>query len=156
MTHWNHQETRVVDQVMGAFFLIRRSLFETLGGFDERFFVYFEEVDLSLRATFAGFHSVYLTDAQVYHVGLGTTKRLSALPLFYSLRSRTQYSRKHFGIAGAAGVVLVSSLIEPLSRVFIALATGSVRLASDTWSAYRMYWRWLVRSRASSVRVRGA
>lgn len=39
MTDWDHKESREVDQVMGAFFLIRRSLYETLGGFDERFCV---------------------------------------------------------------------------------------------------------------------
>jgi GT2 family glycosyltransferase len=156
MTDWDHRETRVVDQVMGAFFLVRRSVFEALEGFDERFFVYFEEVDLSLRVALAGFHSVHLADAQVYHSGHGTTQRLSAMRLFYSLRSRTQYGRKHFGVAGAVGVVVVSALIEPLARVFTALAGGSVRLASDTWAAYRMYWRWLVSSRTPNVRARGA
>ncbi len=48
------QHSRQVDQVIGAFFAVRRSLFETLGGFDERFFVYFEEVDFALRAREAG------------------------------------------------------------------------------------------------------
>ncbi len=47
MLEWDHGDSREVDQVMGAFFLVRRALFETLGGFDERFFVYFEEADLS-------------------------------------------------------------------------------------------------------------
>ena len=39
VTEWAHNDTRTVDQVMGAFFLVRRSLFEALSGFDERFFV---------------------------------------------------------------------------------------------------------------------
>ena len=53
-------ESREVDQIIGAFFLVRRTLFEALGGFDPRFFVYFEEVDFSLRARQAGFRSYYL------------------------------------------------------------------------------------------------
>ncbi len=55
MTEWDHGEDRAVDQVMGAFLMIRRSLFTALGGFDERFFVYYEDVDLCARAWDAGF-----------------------------------------------------------------------------------------------------
>jgi GT2 family glycosyltransferase len=145
MTEWDHSQTRVVDQVMGAFFLVRRSLFESLQGFDEQFFVYFEEVDLSLRAMQLGFHSVYLTDARVIHIGLGTTHQVSALRLFYSLRSRTQYSRKHFGVAGAMLVTVVSAIVEPITRVTLALAARSEGLVTDTLAAYRMYWRWLMK-----------
>ena len=50
VTEWAHDETRTVDQVMGAFFFVRRSVFEVLGGFDERFFVYYEDLDFSVRA----------------------------------------------------------------------------------------------------------
>src|SRR5262245_57433256 len=42
--------SRVVDQVIGAFYFVRRDLFAQLGGFDERYFIYFEEVDFALRA----------------------------------------------------------------------------------------------------------
>ena len=42
--------TRDVEQIIGAFFLVWRPLFEKLGGFDERFLVDFEEVDFPLRA----------------------------------------------------------------------------------------------------------
>lgn len=42
--------SRPVDQVIGAFFLVRRSLFDRLEGFDERYFLYYEEVDFCMRA----------------------------------------------------------------------------------------------------------
>src|SRR5438132_1856023 len=58
-SEWDHATTREVDQVMGAFFLVRRSVFDSLQGFDERFFVYFEDLDLALRARRAGWSSVY-------------------------------------------------------------------------------------------------
>jgi len=60
MSDWDHRESREVDHVMGAFFLIRRFIFEELGGFDEQFFVYLEDLDFSLRARQAGWHCFYL------------------------------------------------------------------------------------------------
>src|SRR5205823_7218964 len=87
MVEWDHNHNREVDQVMGAFFLVRRSVFEALGGFDERFFVYFEEVDFSLRARKLGWRTFYLSVAQAYHWGSGpVTKPAQATRLFYSLR----------------------------------------------------------------------
>ena len=68
-------ENREVDQIIGAFFLVRRSLFEVLGGFDPRFFVYFEEVDFSLRARQEGFRSYYLAATTVYHKGGGSSQQ---------------------------------------------------------------------------------
>ena len=52
VSEWAHDETRNVDQVMGAFFFVRRGVFEALGGFDEQFFVYYEDLDFSVRARF--------------------------------------------------------------------------------------------------------
>src|SRR3954462_3234647 len=61
---WAHDDTRTVDQVMGAFFLVRRSVFEALRGFDERFFVYYEDMDFAIRARRLGWSSVFLSTAQ--------------------------------------------------------------------------------------------
>jgi GT2 family glycosyltransferase len=61
--------TQDVDQVKGAFFLIRREVITTIGLFDERFWIWFEEVDYCLRAKRAGFRVVYYPEAQVIHAG---------------------------------------------------------------------------------------
>jgi len=56
-----------VDAVSGSAFAIRREVFEQLGGFDERFFMYVEDTDLSWRARLAGYRCLYVADAIVQH-----------------------------------------------------------------------------------------
>ena len=82
MKEWDHDYDRDVDQVIGAFFLVRSVLFEELKGFDERFFVYFEEVDVCYRARQAGWRSVYLATARAFHTGGGTSQQVKAARLF--------------------------------------------------------------------------
>jgi GT2 family glycosyltransferase len=128
--------TREVDQIVGAFFLIRRSVFERLGGFDDRFFVYFEEVDLSLRARQHGYRSVYLADATIYHRGGVSSQQIVATRLFYSLRSRLLFGFKHFGKLEAVLLVVITVAIEPVARVAHALARGSLVEARETLRGY--------------------
>lgn len=117
MKEWDHSQTRTVDQVIGAFFLVRAALFRRLGGFDERFFVYFEEVDFAYRARQCGWRSLFLADAQAFHKGGGTSDQVRALRLFYSLRSRLAYFRKH-GNAGTRALASVTTwCIEPVARL---------------------------------------
>ncbi|HEX9118099.1 MAG TPA: glycosyltransferase family 2 protein [Anaerolineae bacterium] len=56
-----------VSAVSGAAFAMRRDLFEALGGFDPRFFLYMEDTDLSLRARLAGYTCLYVPSSVVYH-----------------------------------------------------------------------------------------
>ncbi len=136
VTEWAHDQTRTVDQVMGAFFLVRRSLFEALGGFDERFFVYYEDLDFSVRARAQGWRSVYLSTAQAFHRGQGTTEGATARRTFYFCRSRILYARKHFGALGALAVTLATLALEPLARL-----AAAPRSAGDTLRAFAMLWR---------------
>lgn len=137
MDEWAHDSTRHVDQVIGAFFLMRRSAFILLGGFDQRFFVYFEEVDLSYRANQAGLRSIYLTEAQAFHAGCGTSRQVKAHRLFYSLRSRLMYGFKHFTFVNACILLLLTLFLEPFSRILFALIS---RRWCDAHHTLQGYW----------------
>lgn len=143
MSDWAHDKTQTVDHVIGAFYLIRRTLFESLQGFDEHFFVYLEDLDLSLRVKQAGYRSVFLADAQAFHAGGGTSQQVKARRLFYFLRSRLLYAFKHFSWMAALCVLLVTLLVEPLSRSALALLRRSSTNFKETWAAYGLLWRWL-------------
>ena len=64
---WDHEQRRDIDWVSGACFLIRRETWSALGGFDPRYFMYMEDVDLCWRAGRAGWRVVYQPRAEVVH-----------------------------------------------------------------------------------------
>lgn len=138
LTEWDHSESRRVDQVMGAFFLVRRAVFEVLKGFDERFFVYFEDLDFSLRAREAGWSSYFLSTARAKHSGGGCSDQVKASRLFYWLRSRILYSYKHFRFLQATCVMLATLSLEAFSRLILAVAHKSLSEMKDTIQAYAM------------------
>jgi N-acetylglucosaminyl-diphospho-decaprenol L-rhamnosyltransferase len=141
MTEWDHRETRPVDAVIGAFLLVRRDVFEWVSGFDERFFVYLEDVDLLHSIHRGGWQTYYLTSAQAYHQGGGCSRRAKAARLFYILRSRIVYCHKHFGWASLLGAVLATLLVEPFSRIIYAAWRGSPEEMAETLRAYATLWR---------------
>ena len=145
MVNWDYRETRAVDQVMGAFFLIRDSLFRQLSGFDERFFVYWEEVDLSFRAKQVGALSYFLAGHAAYHRGQGTIKGVFPIAFFYLLRSRTLYCFKHFGWSWGLVLLLLTLFVEPLSRSIETAVRASKKDALEVLRAYSYLWRSLPR-----------
>jgi N-acetylglucosaminyl-diphospho-decaprenol L-rhamnosyltransferase len=60
---------REIFGVCGAACLLRRELFERLGGYDERYFAFYEDVDLNVRGRIAGWRFAYVPEAVVWHVG---------------------------------------------------------------------------------------
>jgi len=145
MAEWDHRSDRSVDQVIGAFFFMRRKVFTALQGFDERFFVYFEEVDVSFRAMKTGWKSVYLTEARAFHLGGGTSQQVKATRLFYSLRSRLMYGFKHFPLWHAWVLVGVTIAVEPASRLLFCVVSRQWNDMRNTVGGYRMLWPELVK-----------
>ena len=70
----------------GAAPVFRRDVFERLGGYEERFFLYYEDVDLAFRAVLAGYHALLVPAARVSHQ-LGATTRSLARARFYVARN---------------------------------------------------------------------
>lgn len=87
-----------VDWAAGASLMIRRETFAATGGFDEHFFLYFEETDLCRRATLAGWETWYLPDVGVIHIGSATTgmKGWHRTPQYW-FDSRLYYFIKNHG-----------------------------------------------------------
>lgn len=136
MTPRELNDSRTVDQVIGAFFLIRRNVFDRCGGFDERFFVYFEEVDLSLRAKQLGYASYFLSDVAAFHKGGGCSEQVKAARLFYSLRSRVLYAQKHYSAVELLGLAVLMAIEFPL-RVGHSVVRMSRADLLNTLMAYR-------------------
>jgi GT2 family glycosyltransferase len=141
MKEWDHSETQVVDQVIGAFFFVRSGLFEQLGGFDERFFVYFEEVDFCQRSRTLGFKTVFLASAQARHVGGGCSNQIRGRALFYSLRSRIAYAEKHFARWQSNLVLAATLLAEPVIRIGVALLRLKWKNIGPLMQAFGSLWR---------------
>ncbi len=142
MKDFSHKSSLEVDQVMGAFFFIRADLFNRCNGFDERFFVYFEEVDLSKRIKTFGFKSMFFAKCNAYHAGGGVSQQVKAKRLFYSLRSRILYSRKHFNFFSYLSVYFLSLIVEPFSRIVFSLARFKFKEILETISAYKLLFSW--------------
>lgn len=137
----DHESDATVDVVMGAFFFVRRTLFDLLGGFDERFFVYYEEVDFCCRAFEKGFLTRFLGGAAVVHKGHGTTDSIRARRYFLVTRSRILYGFAHFPTPVAILLALLTIVAEPLIRVAFFGVRGNFRAVAETLSGAAMVLR---------------
>lgn len=137
MVEWNHMESRIVDQVMGSFFLIRKNLFNQLNGYDERYFLYYEDLDLAYRAKIAGFNSYYLDTASLYHKGGGTTENIKAERLYLILLSKLKFCRKHFSSFSFIVILANTFSVEFFSRLISTTLLGSAKETKEILSAYK-------------------
>ena len=90
--------TQAVDWLAGASLMMRRDVLEAIGLFDEKFFLYFEETDLCLRANRAGWKTLYVRDSSVTHIGSVSTglKTWTRMPQYW-FASRLYYFAKNHG-----------------------------------------------------------
>jgi GT2 family glycosyltransferase len=96
-----------VDWVAGSCLMTPRAVFDALGGFDEAFFLYWEDADYCRRAAAAGFRSMYLPAVAVRHAAAGSSVFAQDRAIRAFHESAYRLYRKHSGPAGRAMAPLV-------------------------------------------------
>jgi N-acetylglucosaminyl-diphospho-decaprenol L-rhamnosyltransferase len=126
------KEPRQVPWVLGCAMLLRRDVLDKVGGFDEDYFMYYEEVDLCRRVTDAGFEVHHTPHAQVMHVGGASTSQVRTMMMIRHFESTMRYYNRHY--SGARLAFWVAAL--RLKRVAM-LARDSIQLVIERNPAER-------------------
>ena len=131
---WKRDSVRKVDIVVGCFLLTSRSLWDELGGFREKYFMFGEETDLCMRAAKLGYSLMITPDAQiVHHVGAsygGSEERIIKV-----LKGRITLIRDHWSpLAQPIGIGLIKL------RVTVQLLRQKLGSQGDELAKWRQVW----------------
>jgi GT2 family glycosyltransferase len=130
-----------VDWVTGACLLVRRAVYEQIGGFDEGFFMYSEELDYCRRARAAGWRVAHLPAAQVYHFEGKSSEQAVPERHIRFQRSKIRYFRKYHGRLAALSLrlFLLASYVQQLLVEALKGALGHKRELRR--ARVQTYWR---------------
>lgn len=127
---------RHVDWVSGACLMTSRDLFERLGGFDEGFYLYWEDADFCRRAQTLGHSTIYVPEAVVWHTAGAGSAHVPAMAIRAFHRSAFRMYRKHAGRLGALWMPLVGMALLVRRQVRLARVprqgVRALRRAPDT------------------------
>jgi GT2 family glycosyltransferase len=150
--HLDKEKNHEVDVLAGAYMMVRRDVLERTGGFDETFFMYGEDIDLSYRIQKSGYKNYYVADTTIIHFKGESTKKgsLNYVKMFYNAMS--VFARKHYGGTRAgifhasiqfaiwirAGISALAKFIRWVGLPIIdaALILLSFWLVKEFWTAY--------------------
>lgn len=119
METWDLVDPRRVEVILGACMLVRRTALDQAGLFDERFFMYSEEVDLCRRIRLAGWEIYWVPQALVTHYGGQSTRQMAAEMFVQLYRAKIEFFRKHHGTLQASLYKLIL-YISGLPRLILA------------------------------------
>lgn len=125
--HLPASEVQEADALSGAYMLIKKEVLDKTGGFDERFFMYAEDIDLSYRIQQAGYKNYYFAHCTIIHFkGESTWRDIRYVRLFY--KAMVQFVQKHYGRGSFLYVELLKGAIW--LRSLLAFARPSFPKAS--------------------------
>jgi GT2 family glycosyltransferase len=137
--NWQRDSERAVDIVTGCFLLMRQSDWNRLGGFDDAFVMYGEEVDLCLRGMAAGMAPRVTPDATIVHYG-GASEKVQADKMVRLLRAKVLLIKRHFPASQRALGLLLFRL-WPWSRILPGrLWRGDAADWTEIWARRREWW----------------
>ncbi|HLY69534.1 MAG TPA: glycosyltransferase family 2 protein [Puia sp.] len=101
----SEKENQEADVISGAYFFVRKEILDKTGGFDEQFFMYAEDIDLSYRIQRAGYTNYYFAETTIIHFkGESTKKDFRYVKLFY--KAMKQFVKKHSGRSALYSIVV--------------------------------------------------
>jgi GT2 family glycosyltransferase len=125
----DENEIHEVDVLAGAFFFTRKKILDECGSFDESFFMYGEDIDLSYRIQQAGFKNYYLGNKTIIHFKGESTKKNSLNYVRMFFKAMSLFVKKHYHGAGAwimnAGLqlaIILRAIITVIATPFIFIA----------------------------------
>lgn len=151
MRHWDQNSTAEVEVLSGCFWMARREAVQKVGGLDEQFFFYAEDIDWCKRFHDASWDVCFVPAATATHFGGASS---SQAPLRYSiemLRANLLYWKKHHGIMGrflylAASIVGCTIRLLPLAALKLTRSANS-QWAKSKFEEYLFCLRWLLTGR---------
>ncbi|MCU7496372.1 MAG: glycosyltransferase [Ignavibacteria bacterium] len=111
LTYLDENQTYEVDAISGAFMMMKREVYEKIGGFDSQFFMYGEDLDLCYRVQKAGFKVFYVHDTQIIHYKGESTKRSSMDETKVFYEAMHLFVKKHFSSSFIVQVMLRFAII---------------------------------------------
>jgi N-acetylglucosaminyl-diphospho-decaprenol L-rhamnosyltransferase len=146
---WNPQQAGRVPWAIGAFLLVRRAAWETVGGFDESRFMYAEDLDLGWRARQAGWHTRYEPGAEVLHTGGAATSAAFSDVEVRKQRETYAWLRERRGRAVAAAVAACN---VAGAAVRATVLSGAARAFPRRFAWPRDRWRGYLRTHLRAIR----
>jgi GT2 family glycosyltransferase len=132
-------QLKEVGYVCGAAMIIRRDYFIELGGFDEDYFAYFEDVDLCWRAWLKGYKCIYVPSSIVYHkYGGSWGKRKSPIRVFLGTRNRLYNIIKNFELRNML-IAFFGSIIFDALRFLLLIKNKRHYAALGILRAYQVF-----------------
>lgn len=110
------EETVTVDYVSGAAMFIDSKVIHKIGNLDEKYFMYYEDLDFCLRAKRAGFNIIYTPKAIIWHDNSGSSRSGSTLQDYYISRNRLLFGMKYASLATKAHLLVESIKLALIGR----------------------------------------
>jgi GT2 family glycosyltransferase len=126
---FNYQTSKQVDFVSGACFLMNKSLFNKLKGFDESFFMYAEETDLAYRAIKTP--SYFIPIGDVVHLGGGSQENVVNFNKYF-FQSKLHYHQKHYGKSGLRKFIIIKIIGFGLRNILLLLVLNFKKIKFNT------------------------
>ncbi|MGQ9643250.1 MAG: glycosyltransferase [Ignavibacterium sp.] len=174
LTYLDENQTYEVDAISGSFMMLRKEVYEKVGGFDEQFFMYGEDLDLCYRIQKAGYKIFYVHTTQIIHYKGESTKRSSldetrvfynAMHLFVKkhfassliveviLRSAIAL-RSLFAFLGKKKLIIISVLLDfILFDLCVYISEEIYRTIKPSWLGFPDYAQWIIYTIPASLQI---